>query len=138
MPTLRNSFIIAAISFGLFACRSEHSAAQATNEALLTSQDGAIVTELSEEEEAAMHLIGTIEYQDFEGGFYGFVAKDGKKYTLNKLAKEHRRNGLIVEITAEPMTGMATTTQFGELLNVHDIKIVDDSKVVNVKQSNEM
>ena len=85
-----------------------------------------------------MQLTGTVTYQDFEGGFYGFIAEDGKKYTLNNLAMEHRRNGLVIHITAEPIHDMATTTQFGELLNVHDIKVMDASKVTEVGNGNIM
>jgi hypothetical protein len=89
-------------------------------------------------EASIMQITGTITYKDFEGGFYGFVSKDGKNYTLNNLAKEHRKNGLVVEIKAEAIEDMATTTQFGQLLRVHDITIIDASNVVDIKNTNVM
>lgn len=102
------------------------------------------ITSMATESEAAMpatqtmQLSGTIEYQNFEGGFYGFIAKDGKKYTLHKLPPEHRRHGLVVKVIAEPMTDMATTTQFGELVKVLEIEVLDESKVRPVVKNNEM
>jgi hypothetical protein len=65
---------------------------------------------------------GTIVYQDLEGGFYSFIANDGSKYTPMNLASEHKKDGLNVSIEGSIVTGMMTTTQFGELLKIESIK----------------
>jgi hypothetical protein len=78
--------------------------------------------------ESMMTLRGTIVYQNFEGGFFSFIADDGSQYTPQTLAPEHRRDGLIVQITGEIITDMMTTTQFGQLLKVHDLTVLDASK----------
>ena len=63
-----------------------------------------------------LELIGHIRYQNLEGGFFGFIDQKGNKYTLRKLPKEHLIDGLKLKISAEIMSDMVTTTQFGELL----------------------
>jgi hypothetical protein len=75
-----------------------------------------------------LKMRGTIIYQDFEGGFFSFIADDGSKYTPQRLAPEHRKDGLIVELSGEILTDMMTTTQFGQLLKVHTLTVLDASK----------
>jgi hypothetical protein len=80
--------------------------------------------------ESMMTLRGTIVYQNFEGGFFSFIADDGSQYTPQTLAPEHRRDGLVVQITGEIVTDMMTTTQFGQLLKVHNLTVLDASKTL--------
>lgn len=80
-------------------------------------------------DENILHLKGHIRYQTMEGGFYGFVAEDGSKYTLSKLPKTYLRNGLMIEIKAKPLLDVMTTTQFGSTIEVLDVKILDESGV---------
>ncbi|WP_395342617.1 ribose-phosphate pyrophosphokinase [Ningiella sp. W23] len=75
---------------------------------------------------------GSILWQDFEGGFFGFVAENGDKYTLHKLAREHRKHGLVVKVTGSIMHDMMTTTQFGQVFKVASIEVIDASKVVSL------
>lgn len=136
----RNILLIATCS--MFSCThaSQNAPLVVTQtEALPQVKDEqASVEQMLKKQEAMMQLTGTVNYMDFEGGFYGFVAKDGKKYTLSKLPKEFRKHGLVIEITAEPMEAMATTTQFGSLLKVHSLKMIDDSQVKPIRQDNTM
>lgn len=81
------------------------------------------------EENNVMTLTGEIRYQNFEGGFYGFIAQNGDKYMPSGLKSEHRKTGLIVEIKAQAITDRATTVQFGTLIKILDIKVLDASKV---------
>jgi len=132
-------FMASIASILLFGCGTE---VQNEN-VLIETKANALQSEADEQsnskkENSLMKLVGTVTYLSFEGGFYGFIAKDGAKYTINKLSDEYRKNGLIIEIIAEPIYDMATTTQFGTLLNVHSIKVLDDSKVEPILQNNLM
>ena len=81
------------------------------------------------EKEKIMTLTGTVAYQNMEGGFYGFIDNKGNKYTPMNLSAEHRKNGLVIQISAKEVVGMMTTTQFGKLIEVTNIKVLDDSKI---------
>ncbi|WP_371195254.1 hypothetical protein [Glaciecola sp. SC05] len=139
MSIKHNYLIITVATLFLFGCSGNSTSAQNSPETQTAEAAQETSNQLIEKkEDAVMQLTGTIRYQDFEGGFYGFVAQNGKKYTLSRLANEYRRDGLVIQITAEPLHGMATTTQFGELLTVHTVKVIDDSKVNNGGNNNVM
>jgi hypothetical protein len=71
---------------------------------------------------------GQIVFNEFEGGFYGFIADDGSKYTPMQMDKAHQRDGLIVEITGQLMPNMMTITQYGTVLKVNSVKVIDDTQ----------
>jgi hypothetical protein len=85
-----------------------------------------------------MIITGTVIYNDFEGGFYGFIAKDGGQYTLRGLPKQHQKDGLVIKISANEITGILTTTQFGAVLQVNDIEVIDDSNVNPKKEAKDI
>lgn len=76
-----------------------------------------------------MTLTGQVLYQDFEGGFYGFIAKNGDKYQPIGLGKAYRQHGLVIQIEAHEMPDMASTQQFGKIIKVLSVKVIDDTKV---------
>ncbi len=49
-----------------------------------------------------LNFKGTVKYQNFEGGFWGIVADDGKNYDPDNLAGEFRQEGLRVQVEAVP------------------------------------
>ncbi len=75
-------------------------------------------------------LTGTIVYKEMEGGFYAFIAENGERYTLRKLDKKFHRNGLIVKVTGMPMPDVMTITQYGTVLQVKSVEILDASRVI--------
>ncbi|WP_338517054.1 hypothetical protein [Alteromonas gracilis] len=78
-------------------------------------------------------LTGSIIYKDLEGGFFAFIAENGDRYTLHGLDESHQRNGLIVEVNGVTKPDVMTFTQFGTVLQVKDIKVLDSSKVIENK-----
>lgn len=78
---------------------------------------------------STMTINGTLVYQHFEGGFFGFISDSGEKYILSGLDKEFKKNGIILELEVSEMKGLATTQQFGKLLKVHKTKVLDVSKI---------
>ena len=78
-------------------------------------------------EKAMITVKGTVVYKTIEGGFWGFDAEDGKKYTPHGLKKEHRRDGVILEVTGYVEEDMVTFTQYGPILKVKSSTLLDES-----------
>lgn len=78
-------------------------------------------------------LRGTVVYKNLEGGFFGFNADNGKKYLPNGLKKEYQRHGLILEVTGEINTQMVTFQQYGSVLMIKSVKVIDDTKISSNK-----
>ena len=115
MGIFRTLLLTIAMACGLTACAdSKESSPVNQDNAPTTSQASAVYT-------------GTIVYKTFEGGFFAFISTDNKRYTLRHLPKAYRLDGLIVEITGSVNKDIITTTQFGDLLEVDTVKVLDDS-----------
>ncbi|WP_051275237.1 hypothetical protein [Aestuariibacter salexigens] len=81
-------------------------------------------------EQVGMKIItGTIQFKSFEGGFYALDADNGSKYTLRKLDREYQVQGLRVRVTGRVLDDVMTTTQYGDLLDVSKIVVLDDSAI---------
>lgn len=78
---------------------------------------------------------GSIVFKDLEGGFYAFIAENGGRYTLHGLDETYQKNGLIVEVKGTPKPDMMTFTQFGTVLEVSGVKVLDTSKVIDNVQT---
>lgn len=74
-------------------------------------------------------ITGTLVYKTIEGGFYGFVADNGKHYTLRNLAPEHKKNGMQLTVTGRIRNDVMTFTQFGEVFDVETVDSLDASHV---------
>ena len=56
-----------------------------------------------------MEIVGTVVYNDFEGGFWGIVDDDGKKYAPSEeFTPELRLEGLRVRAVVQPAAGFST------------------------------
>jgi hypothetical protein len=130
-------FVAAIITVSLSACGSNNITEKSTAQSPVSQSQMTVVktVEPQVKEDKTMILTGQIRYQSFEGGFYSFIANDGKKYMPSDLKEEHRKNGLIVEMKVQPITNRMTTQQFGTLVKVLEIKIIDDSKVSDRNRS---
>lgn len=72
-------------------------------------------------------LKGQVLFQQMEGGFYGFIDEDGNKYTPIGMKKADLRHGLIIQLSGKLLPNMLTTTQFGEVIKVESVVILDES-----------
>lgn len=72
-------------------------------------------------------LEGQVLFQQIEGGFFSFIDEDGNKYTPVGMEKSNLRHGLIIQLTGELLPDMITTTQFGQVIKVQSVKIIDES-----------
>lgn len=123
---MKNS-LIAVIALPLIvACQAEsNTPSQTQNAANQASED--MNTQASEKE--TIRFTAEVVFKNLEGGFFALIAKDGSKYQPMGLAQEFRRHGLIVEVEAEKVTDMVTYQQFGTLVRILNISILDESGV---------
>lgn len=61
---------------------------------------------------------GTVTYQDLEGGFYGIVGDDGKKYLPMNLDAPYRVDGMRVSFESEVTGDVATIQMWGTPVNI--------------------
>ncbi len=143
MSKITKSCILASaiVLGGLLSACSENEEKDINNvdeQALEMSQDKTAKDEIRElkmveDEQQSSKLVtlkGQVLFQEMEGGFFSFIADDGKKYTPMGMPKEHLRHGLFIQLTGQPLPDMITTTQFGEVIRVEKVLILDDSKVL--------
>lgn len=66
----------------------------------------------------------TVKYQDFEGGFFGLVAKGGEKLLPMNLAKKYQVDGSTLKVKGYIIEGMMTTQQWGTAFKVTDVELI--------------
>jgi hypothetical protein len=74
-------------------------------------------------------VTGTIIFKNIEGGILGLNGNDGNKYTPRNLKPKYRRPGLVLEITGTINEDLLSFKQYGRMLEVKSVKIIDDSNV---------
>ena len=74
---------------------------------------------------------GTVTYQNLEGGFYGILGDDGKKYEPLNLDAKYQKDGLRVAFEAVVATDVATVRMWGTPVNLTEIEEIP-SFVLNV------
>lgn len=74
-------------------------------------------------------VTGTIIFKNIEGGILGLDGNDGHKYTPRNLKPEYRRPGLVLEITGTINEDLLSYKQYGQMIEVKSVKIIDDSNV---------
>ncbi|MFT7258395.1 MAG: hypothetical protein ACI9MS_000240 [Glaciecola sp.] len=81
-------------------------------------------------------LEGHVLFQQMEGGFFGFIDKSGNKYTPIGMDKANLRHGLVIQLTGKILPNMITTTQFGQVIKVESVVIIDESKAMEPGRPN--
>ncbi len=76
---------------------------------------------------------GTISFVNLEGGFFALHTQSGQRFTLKGLKAPFRRDGLIVNITGHVDANAITFTQYGKLLIVDTVQVIDDSQAQPAK-----
>lgn len=65
---------------------------------------------------------GTVQFIELEGGFYGIVTDDGKKYLPLTLGEPFQQDGLRVAFTARVRNDMASIYMWGTLVEIVEIE----------------
>lgn len=96
----------------------------ATNDLKLSND----MQKTSQDTSELLVLEGQILFQQLEGGFFGFIDESGNKYTPIGMDKDNLRHGLVIQLTGKLLPNMITTTQFGQVIKVESVVIIDESK----------
>ncbi len=65
---------------------------------------------------------GIIQYNDFEGGFYGIVGDDGEYYDPINLPSEFEEDGLKVKYTLEILENQTNIHMWGTVVEIIKIE----------------
>jgi len=65
---------------------------------------------------------GTVTYQNLEGGFYGIIGDDGKKYEPLNLDAKYREDGLRVAFNATVANDAVSTRMWGTPVNLAEVE----------------
>lgn len=66
----------------------------------------------------------TVKYIKLEGGFYGLITHDGRKYLPIGLPKEYRQDDAIVSFKGRININVMTIQQWGTPFEITDIKLI--------------
>lgn len=115
MQTKRSLYLCLALAITIAGC---HSASKTkTPESL--PQDDAQAAASPQEGRA---LVGTVHHITIEGGFYGIVAEDGRRYDPVNLPEEFRQDGLPVVCHVRALRNRASFHMWGQLVEIIDIR----------------
>lgn len=70
--------------------------------------------------------VGTIRYQDLEGGFYGLETDDGDRYNPLNLDARFRQDGLRVRFRAVKQDEVATIQMWGTPVRILEMLPLDE------------
>jgi hypothetical protein len=70
--------------------------------------------------------IGTIQYVELEGGFYGLVADDSTRYNPQNLDEAYREDGLRVRFRGTVEDDVMTTQMWGQVLQILEMQRMND------------
>ncbi len=65
---------------------------------------------------------GTIQYNDFEGGFYGIVGDDGEAYDPINIPTEFEEDGLRVKYTIKILEDQVGFHMWGTIVEIIEIE----------------
>jgi hypothetical protein len=67
---------------------------------------------------AAFEFRGEVTYLPIEGGFWGIVAADGRRYDPGALPREFQQPGLRVRVVARVVQGRLSFRQWGQAIDI--------------------
>lgn len=65
---------------------------------------------------------GRIQYNDFEGGFYGIVSDDGEHYDPKNLPDDFKEDGLLVSFKLAVLENQVSYHMWGEVVRLINIE----------------
>lgn len=104
---------------------SPDSAAPETTPATAITENNTMpTTETASASDGIIRATGIIQFQDLEGGFWGIVADDGRKFDAMNLEPSFKKEGLRVRFEAKPETEMMSTRMWGTMITLTHIEVV--------------
>ncbi len=81
-------------------------------------------TETAPASDGIIRATGIIQFQDLEGGFWGIVVDDGRKFDALNLEPSFQKEGLRVRFEAKPETEMMSTRMWGTMITLTHIEVL--------------
>lgn len=66
----------------------------------------------------------TVNYYDFEGGFYGLTSQTGDKLLPMNLAKQYKLQGTVLKVKGEVIKDMMTIQQWGQPFRIAEVELI--------------
>jgi hypothetical protein len=79
-------------------------------------------TETANGPEDSRAIVATVHYLPIEGGFYGIVGHDGRRYDPVNLPAEFKHDGLSVLCRVRVLRNRASFHMWGQLVEIVDIQ----------------
>lgn len=117
---LSNPFIILISASFISACAAQ------TDQIASTQTDSHAMHEptASAPEQNQISATGTVRFQQMEGGFWGIVADDGRKFDPMDLDVEFQKEGLRVKFSAVPDNDRMSTHMWGMIVKLTQIETI--------------
>lgn len=77
---------------------------------------------------------GTVIYQNLEGGFYGVLADDGRRFLPNALPTEYRINGTRVYFIFRPVQDIVSISMWGESVDIISLSRENTNLSISIKK----
>jgi len=71
----------------------------------------------------------SVKYIRLEGGFYGLITLDGRKYLPLNLAKQYRQDGAVIHIKGEIDRNVSSIYQWGEPFEIKELKLIKPGRI---------
>ena len=102
-------FLVLSSSFLLLACNESSSKGD---------------TMIKSEQTSEIWHQGTVQYFEFEGGFYGVVTDKGGKYLPINLKIEYRRQGTVIRFTGKEVKDRVSIKQWGTMFQFDKVELI--------------
>jgi hypothetical protein len=83
-------------------------------------------SQLTDDKGELRDMTGTIVFHEIEGGFYGIVTDDGKKYNPINLDEKLKEDGLRVKFDANIKKGMVGIHMWGQYVEILNIEKLEE------------
>lgn len=126
MKFLKLKYIILFLVFPfMFSCSSDNGT---KNKSLPQNTDKTAkeTSRLAADKDEIRNMTGTIVFHEIEGGFYGIVADDGKKYNPINLDESFKKDGLRVKFDANIKKDMMGIHMWGQYIEILKIEKVEE------------
>jgi hypothetical protein len=75
----------------------------------------------SDSGDSSLEATGIVEYVELEGGFFGIVTEDGRRWDPTNLADEFKVDGLRVRVRVRPAADRLGTHMWGIIVDIEEI-----------------
>jgi hypothetical protein len=109
------------------ACAASPNAVEPIKQAAPAAPETPAMTEPAPREPAPARIntTGTVRHQSLEGGFWGIIADDGRRFDPMGLDAAFQKEGLRVRIEAMPETDMMSTRMWGTMVTLTKIEPIE-------------